>query len=332
MRCAAPLAVLAMSLPFGCAPARPPVDLTQMAVVRTIRNTATVEYQSIWSSVTFLAKSNEAIVEVVDPNAPAVSRREVAAPSSEPIVQAPAPPPAAAPPPPEPPQPAPASVGADAVGKDGFESKRGGGASESHVGAATQSAAAPGKSSTESQAAKSSSNAGIGATESGAQRGAISTGGGIGATTRQFARADESSSLGIGSTSSAAQRGEAASGSARGDTRIRHVTGEVTGSRAVGHVKVTALRPELTVEKHVDRRRVMSGYELTFTLTIRNTGPLAVQAAIVRDELPDDLALMDTEGAKRIKDGDHPRALSFRLSEPLPPKSEQIVTITTRVR
>jgi hypothetical protein len=76
----------------------------------------------------------------------------------------------------------------------------------------------------------------------------------------------------------------------------------------------------------------MSGYVITYTLTIRNTGPLPVRSAIVRDELPDGLALMDTDGGKRINDREHPDTLNFRLSEPLPPKAEQIITITTRLR
>src|SRR4051812_30194063 len=123
---------------LGCAPTRPPVDLSQMAVVGTIRNSAGVEYRSVWADVACFVRINEVIVESVHPTARQVSpvaRGEPStpierAPATEEgvvAVEAPANPQAGAPAPHEletPPSTTPV-VADRAIGKSSSEPKRG---------------------------------------------------------------------------------------------------------------------------------------------------------------------------------------------------------------
>jgi uncharacterized repeat protein (TIGR01451 family) len=292
--------------------------------------------------VPFFVRSNEVIVEVVDPTAPQVTREELppvdrAPATAETIVnEAPAKPQAAAPATQEAataPAPSTSSVVAGgAIGKSSYEPQRGGTASDSRAGAATRSVGPTGQSLVQSQHAEVSSGAGIGGSDVGTARGSTTGGAVTGATTRQYEHAGQTSGLAIGGTTSGAERGGGTTASARGEAMIQHATGDVTGSRAIGDVKVTAQRPQLAIEKHVDRTRVMNGYTLTFRLTVRNIGPLPVRAAEVRDALPDTLVVTSTSGASRIQDKSDPQSVQFRVREPFPPNAEQIITITTQVR
>jgi uncharacterized repeat protein (TIGR01451 family) len=136
----------------------------------------------------------------------------------------------------------------------------------------------------------------------------------------------------IGAAAAIAERGSASAKTARGEARSGYVTGEVTGSRAIGEVRVTALRPELTIRKHVDRTRALPGDVITFSLTLRNDGPLPLRMTAIHDRLDDQLTLMRSEGATRYADQRDPHLLRFTLSDVLQPKAERIISITARVR
>jgi hypothetical protein len=58
-RFAAGIAVVVTAMVGGCAPNRPPatIDLDQARLVSIIRNTASAEYESVWSGVPFVAQS-----------------------------------------------------------------------------------------------------------------------------------------------------------------------------------------------------------------------------------------------------------------------------------
>ena len=328
-RFAAGIAVVVTAMLGGCAPSRPPatIDLDQARLVSIIRNTASAEYESVWSGVPFVAQSNEVTVEVVDPThvplppPPPPPTTEITIPPTT----GPAEPPTTAPTLAPPPTPVPPPTTSREIA--------GGNVSTDRAIGTTPKAQAVGGGS-------SSSDRAIGSTASGNERGSRETESHVGSATRtaeagtatvQAKSAERQSQAQIGGASIDAQRGGGVVESARGDLRRSSAAGQVAGTRKIGDVSISAIRPELTVRKHVDRARVLDGYVVTFALTIRNTGPLAVQVTEVRDRLSDDLLFKKASGARLVNDPRDPQLLRFRLDELLPTNAERVITITTRV-
>jgi uncharacterized repeat protein (TIGR01451 family) len=151
------------------------------------------------------------------------------------------------------------------------------------------------------------------------------------ASTSGSSKGAEDVSTRVGGEATKAAGASGVSLATRGEADARSIGGAVGVTAAGAVAEVDAKRPELVVEKSVDKERALPGETITYRISVRNVGPLAINAVEVTDHLPPHLEYIRSAGARPIKGGKN-GTRRFALAGPLPPGAARVFTIVTRLK
>jgi uncharacterized repeat protein (TIGR01451 family) len=310
--------ILLLTHVLGCSHA-PVVDRAKLPIVRRFDNIAVAEYQSVWSDVRFTARSAKVVVALVNPEGTASVEADAGSVTARPEARfattQPARPTASAT------QISGVSTSERDIGSQIAVQDKGRG---TVLDAASSSAATQAIGSATTRNSASSSNTQI---AGGSARLLTAKS----AATQTAVRGEAFASNHVGSAQAGAERGHMVAVTTRGSSIATAATGDVALFSDIGDTTVTALRPELSLEKSADHTHVLPGDPISYQITIKNTGPLVVEAVELLDSLPADLEFVSASGAKRVDAPAHSRECRFRITDRIPIGSTIIVTILTRV-
>jgi uncharacterized repeat protein (TIGR01451 family) len=312
-------ALSAIECGAGCSAPAGHYDRARLPVARTFANVASVEYFSEWSDVLFEARSNEAIVAVVSPQARAseavargLTRTETTTTRDAKI----------------------ALPGAQAGASSRSASANGTRGTRQASSDRSQSRGAPTAAATAATALSDSAGA---STKLDNRAASTDTRAERSTSAADAVRGSERGSTAIGTAGAAATRGAVESNVERGELVARTERAVTENAAARGNTITSALRPELRIEKSVSPTRALPGDRITYVLHIRNVGELAVAGGTVRDRLPAEVELKDSDGLPRARStgprtDDAKRDLRFTLPGPFPPGAVRTLSLTVRVR